>query len=86
MISSLVISSDLYFNMAYPKLFMLIQTLAPDHTANPSYLGQILVTSLSACSHQEDEERITSPWMGYPEPANKTVLPVLELISKSWCA
>lgn len=54
-----MISADLYLIMAYPKLFILIQTLAPAHTVNPSYLGQILVTSLSACPLQEDEERIT---------------------------
>lgn len=86
MISTMVISSDLCFNVAYPKLFTLIQTLAPDRTVNLSYLGQILVTSLSACSHQEDEEKIISPRPPCPEPANETVLPVLELISKSWCA
>lgn len=56
-----MISSDLCFNMAYPKLFMLIQTLAPACTVNPGYSGQILVTSPpSAGSPQEDEEGITA--------------------------
>lgn len=55
-----MISSDLCFNMAYPKLFMLIQTLAPGCTVSPGYSGQILVTSPSAGSPQEDEEGITA--------------------------
>lgn len=75
-----MISSDLHFNTAYPKLFMLIQTLAPDCTTSPSYLGQILSFSL------EDEETIMSPWTGCLEPANGTVPPNLELVSKSWGA
>lgn len=60
---------------------MLIQTLAP-HAANQSYLGLILVTSLSACTHQKDEQEITNHGLGVLSQKTK-VLPVLGTAPKA---